>query len=69
MPRKSRGGANIGNIPVREVQRIGNIRKLPLMDGVAGSGKDRDLGNRKWNKEGRDSVGEKEPGKSRGAGG
>ena len=66
MPKKSRGEANIGNIPSGQVQRVGNVRKLPLMDGAAGRGEVRDLGNRKWNKEGRDNPNtEKEAGKSR----
>jgi len=67
MSRKSRGEANVGNIPIREVQRIGNPGKPGKHDGPAGSGEDRDLGNRKWNKEGRDNAKvEKEGGKSRG---
>lgn len=50
-------------------QRVGSPAKQRLHEGGAGSGEMRDLGNRKFNKEGRDSVSEKEPGKSRGSGG
>ena len=38
-------------------------------EGEAGRGEARDLGNAKFNKEGRDTAGQKEAGKSRGPGG
>lgn len=69
MPRQSqskaevpdRGGPESGN----PAQRRGTPGKAAKHEGPAGSGESRDLGNRKFNKESRDSVGEKEPGKSR----
>jgi len=50
-------------------QRGGSSSKGRLHDGVMGSGEARDLGNSKFNKESRDSVSEKEAGKSRGRSG
>ena len=40
--------------------------KGPLHEGPAGQGETRDLGNKKFSKEARDTVTEKEAGKSRG---
>jgi hypothetical protein len=47
-------------------QQSGSAGKAPLHEGPAGAGA---IAKSKFNKEDRDSVGEKEPGKSRGAGG
>lgn len=61
--------SDIRDPSVQKAQRGGSPSKAPHHAGEAGSGEMRDLGNRKFNKEGRDSVSEKEPGKSRGPGG
>ena len=56
-----------GDIVSGQVERVGNPNKVRQHEGAAGRGELRDLGNRKWDKEGRDAAGvEKEPGKSRG---
>ena len=65
----SKGGSGIEDPSGQAGQRGGTPGKRALHEGEAGSGEMRDLGNRKFNKEGRDSVDEKEPGKSRGPGG
>lgn len=57
--------------PREQAQRGGSPKKAAHHEGPAGSGESRDLGNAKFNKEGRDSVppASKEAGKSRGPGG
>ena len=50
-------------------EKAGTPGKPGMHEGVAGAGEMRDLGNRKFNKETRDEISEKEPGKSRGPGG
>jgi hypothetical protein len=67
--RQSVSRSEVADPSVQKVQRGGNPQRAPHHAGVAGAGESRDLGNRKFNKDTRDSVGEKEPGKSRGRGG
>ena len=69
MPRSTKAKDEPADPSGQAGQRVGMPGKTPHHDGGAGSGEMRDLGNRKWNKESRDSALEKEGGKSRGAGG
>ena len=70
MPKKSRGEAEVGNVPSRQVQRVGNPNKVRVHETPYGEpGK---VGVTKWKGPagGRDAgpPAEKEPGKSRGPG-
>ena len=66
--KESKGASGIEDPSGQAGQRSGNPRRQAHHEGQAGEGEMRDLGGRKWNKEGRDSASEKEPGKSRGPG-
>ena len=69
MSKKTRQTDEVEDPSGQASQRGGSPGKRALHEGEAGVGEMRDLGSRKFNKEGRDSVDEKEPGKSRGPGG
>jgi len=65
--RQTQSKAELRDPSVQKVQRGGSPGRAGHHEGEAGAGEGRDLGNRKFNKEGRDSAGaQKEPGKSRG---
>lgn len=67
MARKStKSEAGVGNIPSKQVQRSGSPNKVRLHE--SGYGEPASEGRTKWRgvEGGRDAVGEKEPGKSRG---
>lgn len=64
--RESQSRSEVVDPSVQKAERAGRPGKSPLHEGPAGSG---EVSRSKFNKDTRDSVSEKEPGKSRGPGG